>query len=67
MNSFVEPFFHADIYRQACSFSIGPVPTVEKPVCSIEDVMILPPLSKRPTGRPKKNRSASIGEFKRVI
>ncbi|KAL7239369.1 hypothetical protein ACSBR2_005304 [Camellia fascicularis] len=67
LNSFVEPFFHADMYRQAYSFSIGPVPTVEKPLCSIEDAMILPPLSKRPAGRPKKNKIASTGEFKRVI
>ncbi|KAL7204402.1 hypothetical protein ACSBR2_017469 [Camellia fascicularis] len=67
LNSFVEPFFHADIYRQAYSFSMGPVRTVEKPLCSIEDAMILPPLSKRPAGRLKKNIIASIGEFKRVI
>ncbi|KAL7250308.1 hypothetical protein ACSBR1_012336 [Camellia fascicularis] len=67
LNSFVEPFFHADMYRQAYSFSIGPVPTVEKPVCSIDDAMILPLLSKRPAGRPKKNRISSAGEFKRVI
>ncbi|KAL7161112.1 hypothetical protein ACSBR2_041714 [Camellia fascicularis] len=67
LNSFVEPFFHADMYRQAYSFSIGSVPTVEKSVCSIDDAMILPPLSKRPAGRPKKNRIASTGEFKRVI
>ncbi|KAL7204090.1 hypothetical protein ACSBR2_017203 [Camellia fascicularis] len=45
----------------------GLVPTVEKPLYSIEDAMILPPLSKRPAGRPKKNRIASTGEFKRVI
>ncbi|KAL7203676.1 hypothetical protein ACSBR2_016858 [Camellia fascicularis] len=55
------------MYRQAYSFSIGPVPTIEKPVCSIDDAMILPPLSKRPARRPKKNRISSIGEFKRVI
>ncbi|KAL7206374.1 hypothetical protein ACSBR2_019153 [Camellia fascicularis] len=67
LNSFVEPFFHADMYRQAYSFSIGLVLTIEKPLCSIEDAMILPPLSKRPAGRPKKNRIASSGEFKRVI
>ncbi|KAL7208552.1 hypothetical protein ACSBR1_030318 [Camellia fascicularis] len=67
LNSFVEPFFHADMYRQAYSFSIGPVPTVEKPVCSIDDVMILPPLSKRLAGRPKKNIIISTGEFTRVM
>ena len=67
MNSFVEPFFHADMYCQAYSFSIGPVSTVEKPVCSIDDAMILLPLSKRLVGRPKKNRIAFTGEFKRVI
>ncbi|KAL7259536.1 hypothetical protein ACSBR1_005431 [Camellia fascicularis] len=67
LNFFVEPFFHADMYRQAYSFSIGPVPTVEKPLYSIEDAMILPPLSKRPAGRPKKNRITSTGEFKMVI
>ncbi|KAL7220127.1 hypothetical protein ACSBR2_013062 [Camellia fascicularis] len=67
LNLFFEPFFHADMYRQAYSFSIGLVPTVEKPVCSIDDAMILPPLSKRPAGSPKKNRIASTKEFKRVI
>ncbi|KAL7211201.1 hypothetical protein ACSBR2_014137 [Camellia fascicularis] len=67
LNSFVEPFFHADMCRQAYPFSIGPVPTVEKPMCRIDDAMILPPLSKRPARRPKKNRISSVGEFKRVI
>ncbi|KAL7230498.1 hypothetical protein ACSBR2_008889 [Camellia fascicularis] len=67
LNSFVESFFHADIYCQAYSLSIGPAPIVEKPVYSIDDTMILPPLSKRPTGRLKKNRIASTGEFKRVM
>ncbi|KAL7169563.1 hypothetical protein ACSBR2_034571 [Camellia fascicularis] len=59
LNSFVEPFFHADMYRQAYLFSIGPVPTVEKPMRSIDNAMILSPLSKRPAGRPKKNIIAS--------
>ncbi|KAL7229050.1 hypothetical protein ACSBR2_007698 [Camellia fascicularis] len=64
LNSFVKPFFHVDMYRQAYSFSIGPVPTVEKLVCSIDDAMILPPLSKKLAGRPKKNIVASTGELK---
>ncbi|KAL7205821.1 hypothetical protein ACSBR2_018693 [Camellia fascicularis] len=55
------------MYCQAYSFSIGPVPTVEKPMCSIDNAMILSPLSKRPAGRPKKNIIASTGEFKRVM
>ncbi|KAL7162264.1 hypothetical protein ACSBR2_042696 [Camellia fascicularis] len=67
LNSFVESFFHADMYRQAYSFSISPVLTVEKPVCSVDDAMILPQLCKRPAGRPKKNKIAFTGEFKRVI
>ncbi|CAL5370072.1 unnamed protein product [Camellia sinensis] len=56
LNSFVE-----------YSFSIGTVPTVEKPVCSIDDAMLLIPLGKRPAGRQKKNIIASIREFKRVM
>ncbi|KAL7208908.1 hypothetical protein ACSBR1_030612 [Camellia fascicularis] len=67
LNSFVEPFFHTDMYRQASSFSIGPVSTIEKHVLNIDDDMILPPLSKRPVGRPKKNRIAYTKEFKRVM
>ncbi|KAL7258182.1 hypothetical protein ACSBR1_004324 [Camellia fascicularis] len=67
LNSFVKPFFHADMYHQAYSFSIGPVLTIEKPMCSVDDALILPPLSKRPTGRLKKNIIAFIGEFKRVM
>ncbi|KAL7234137.1 hypothetical protein ACSBR1_017686 [Camellia fascicularis] len=67
LNSFDEPFFHADMYRQAYSFSIGPVLIVEKLVYTIDDAMILPPFSKRPARKPKKNRIASIGEFKQVM
>ncbi|KAL7176256.1 hypothetical protein ACSBR2_029744 [Camellia fascicularis] len=67
LNLFDEPFFHANVYRQAYSFSIGLVSIVEKPVYTIDDDMILPPLSKRPAGRSKKNIIASTGEFKRVI
>ncbi|KAL7232125.1 hypothetical protein ACSBR2_010193 [Camellia fascicularis] len=67
LNSFVDPFFHADMYHQAYSFLIGPISTVEKPVCSIDDATILPPLSKRPAERLKKNIIVSIGEFKRVM
>lgn len=67
LNSFVEPFFHTDMYRQAYSFSIGPIPIVGKPMYSIDDTMVLPLLSKRPSGRPKNNRIASTGEFKRVM
>ncbi|KAL7211971.1 hypothetical protein ACSBR2_014765 [Camellia fascicularis] len=67
LNSFVELFFHADIYSQAYLLSISPVLTVEKPMCSIDDAMILPLLSKRPAGRPKKNRIAFIREVKRVM
>ncbi|KAL7232572.1 hypothetical protein ACSBR2_010558 [Camellia fascicularis] len=67
LNSFVEQFFHANMYRQAYLFSIGPIPIVEKHVCSVDDAMILPPLSKRPAERPKKNIIASTGEFKRVM
>ena len=67
LNSFVKPFFHTDMYRQAYSFSIGPIPTIEKPVCSIDDAIILPLLSKRLVRKPKKNRISSIGEFKKVM
>ncbi|KAL7265392.1 hypothetical protein ACSBR1_003208 [Camellia fascicularis] len=59
LNSFVELFFHSDMYREAYLFSIDPVPTIKKPMYSIDDAMILPPLSKRPVGRLKKNRIAS--------
>ncbi|KAL7198750.1 hypothetical protein ACSBR2_021116 [Camellia fascicularis] len=43
------------------------LPTVEKLVCSIVNAMILSPLSKRPVGRPKKNRIASTREFNGVM
>ncbi|KAL7259771.1 hypothetical protein ACSBR1_005610 [Camellia fascicularis] len=67
LNLFIKPFFHADMYCQAYSFSIGPVLTVEKPIYTIDDTMILSPLSKRPAGRLKKNRIVSTGKFKRVM
>lgn len=40
LNLFVEPFFHIDMYCQACSFSIGPASTAKKLVYTIDDAMI---------------------------
>ncbi|KAL7245700.1 hypothetical protein ACSBR2_000934 [Camellia fascicularis] len=64
LNSFVEPFFHVDMYRQAYSFSIESVPTVEKLVCSIDGAMILPPLSKRLAGSQRRKELLQLESLK---
>ena len=61
-STFVEQFFTVDEYKAAYSGYIQPIPTVDKPSFSEDDVIIHPPAIKRPAGRPKKNRIPSQGE-----
>ncbi|KAG5540568.1 hypothetical protein RHGRI_020698 [Rhododendron griersonianum] len=66
LNACVERYFHVECYREAYSRPIMPVPTLWKPEVS-GDVVLLPPLSRKPPGRNKKKRIRSFGEKVRPI
>ncbi|KAI8555514.1 hypothetical protein RHMOL_Rhmol05G0178900 [Rhododendron molle] len=57
LNDFVEPCYLVYSLREAYSKSIEPIPTVYKPdfVADSDDVILLP-LQRRPTGRPRTER-----------
>ncbi|KAF5931839.1 hypothetical protein HYC85_028010 [Camellia sinensis] len=62
LNNCVEKYFHVENYREAYAAVIFPIPSVEKPDFCSSDFIILPPIVKRPTGRPRKSRIPSQGE-----
>ncbi|KAL6219820.1 hypothetical protein ACLB2K_007579 [Fragaria x ananassa] len=62
---FIDPYFTAEYYRMCYSFPIAPLNNVDASCSSTED-FILPPVTKKPAGRPKSKRIASAGEKKRI-
>ena len=62
LNDCVEKYFHVENYREAYAAAIFPIPSVEKPDFCSNDFIILPPIVKRPAGRPRKSRIPSQGE-----
>nr|XP_011463531.1 PREDICTED: uncharacterized protein LOC101310601 [Fragaria vesca subsp. vesca] len=58
---FIDPYFTAEYYRMCYSFPIAPLSNVDAS-CSSTEEFILPPVTKRPAGRPKSKRIASAGE-----
>ncbi|KAL6132074.1 hypothetical protein ACLB2K_070445 [Fragaria x ananassa] len=62
---FINPYFTAEYYRMCYSFSITPLSNVDA-FCSFTEDFILPPVTKRPAGRPKSKRIASAGEKKLI-
>ncbi|KAL7219948.1 hypothetical protein ACSBR2_012914 [Camellia fascicularis] len=62
LNALVEPYFHVSTYQLSYSHTIYPIPIVEKSHANPENYVILPPVMRRPPGRPKKKRIPSKGE-----
>ena len=68
LNMLVDRFFHVSTYEDAYSKPIFPIVTVGKPAVHVEDVVILPPITRKQPRRPKKNRfSFRIEKFKSRI
>jgi zinc finger SWIM domain-containing protein 3 len=65
LNSFVEPFFHTEMYRLSYSYPIFPIPNIDKPETTSQNMLIRPPLCKKPPGRPANKRIPSRGEYTR--
>ncbi|KAH7864218.1 hypothetical protein Vadar_027098 [Vaccinium darrowii] len=65
LNSFVEPFFHTEMYCSSYSDPIFPIPNIDKPETTSQNMLIRPPLCKKPAGRPTNKRIPSRGECTR--
>ncbi|GJU35656.1 uncharacterized protein Tco_1184010 [Tanacetum coccineum] len=64
-DSYVDPYFTIDKFKEACALEISPIPDKDQwaPIDTSEK--IYPPVIKRPVGRPKKNRIVPHDETKK--
>ncbi|KAI8567854.1 hypothetical protein RHMOL_Rhmol02G0154000 [Rhododendron molle] len=65
--NYVDPYYMVEMYREVYSLPIYPIPTLWKPAPGGNEDTILPPLSRKPSGRPRKKRLRSNGEKIRPI
>ena len=63
---YVEPYFHVCFYKKSLEHSIHPVTYYGRVEHSVSKPSILPPISKKLPGRPKKERIPSGGENVRM-
>ncbi|XP_028112943.1 uncharacterized protein LOC114311063 [Camellia sinensis] len=66
LNCFLDDYYCVSSYCDSYSHSIYPVPSMWKPNVVVDDDVVLPPLCKRPAGRPRTERIPSKGEIKRI-
>ncbi|KAF7120459.1 hypothetical protein RHSIM_Rhsim13G0152800 [Rhododendron simsii] len=62
MSEYVDPYYFSQTFRASYSNSIHPIPTVWMPERPVDEDFLLPPLCKKPPGRPKNKRIPSRGE-----
>ncbi|KAG5515136.1 hypothetical protein RHGRI_036244 [Rhododendron griersonianum] len=62
MTEYVDPYYFSQTFRCSYSTSIHPIPTVWMPERPVDEDFLLPPLCKKPPGRPKNKRIPSRGE-----
>ncbi|CAL5322220.1 unnamed protein product [Camellia sinensis] len=58
----VEPFYYTSKFKACYAKSVYSIPTAEKPLVAMDDVVVLLPICKKPPGRPRKNRIPSKDE-----
>ncbi|XP_039123290.1 uncharacterized protein LOC120259897 [Dioscorea cayenensis subsp. rotundata] len=61
---YVDLYFSSEKIRVAYSLEIGPMPDINQWTTNSQVNALLPPLSRRPPGRPKKNRIRAADEIK---
>ncbi|XP_061988858.1 uncharacterized protein LOC133741866 [Rosa rugosa] len=66
---YVNELYKVDKYRETYSFPINPLPSISKQVHDFgrDAVILQPPLTRRPPGRPRKKRFRKRSEKTRVI
>ncbi|XP_028073479.1 uncharacterized protein LOC114275683 [Camellia sinensis] len=58
----IDAVFYIDTFQATYSGTIYPIPTVERPMFNLNELLIAPPTVKRPLSRPKRKRISSKGE-----
>ncbi|KAL7249647.1 hypothetical protein ACSBR1_011768 [Camellia fascicularis] len=66
LNCFLDDYYCVRSYCDSYLHSIYPIPSIWKPNVVVDDDVVLPPLCKRPTGRPRTKRIPSKDEIKRI-
>ncbi|KAL7210039.1 hypothetical protein ACSBR1_031586 [Camellia fascicularis] len=66
LNCFLDDYDRISSYCDSYSHSIYLIPSMWKPNIVVDDDVVLPPLCKRPTGRPRTERIPSKDEIKRI-
>ncbi|XP_028063809.1 uncharacterized protein LOC114267027 [Camellia sinensis] len=66
LNCFLDDYYRVSSYCDSYSHSVYLVPSMWKPNVVVDDDVVLPPLCKRPAGRPRTERIPSKGEIKRI-
>ncbi|XP_028080798.1 uncharacterized protein LOC114282353 [Camellia sinensis] len=66
LNCFLDDYYRVCSYCDSCPHSIYPIPNMWKPNVVLDDDVVLPPLCKKPAGRPRTERIPSKGEIKRI-
>ncbi|KAI8542103.1 hypothetical protein RHMOL_Rhmol08G0113000 [Rhododendron molle] len=62
LTEYVDPYYFSQTFRASYSTSIHPIPTVWMPERPVDEDFLLPPLCKKPPGRPKNKRIPSREE-----
>ncbi|XP_062021231.1 uncharacterized protein LOC133737747 [Rosa rugosa] len=64
---YIDKYFQVDMFKKSYSFPICPITNVDMSSSESASECILPPLSKRPPGRPRVKRFKSVGEAEKKL
>ncbi|XP_062028709.1 uncharacterized protein LOC133744654 [Rosa rugosa] len=66
-HDYIDKYFSVDMFKKSYSFPIRPTTNVDMSSSESSTDCILPPLAKRPPGRPRVKRFKSIGEVEKKL
>ncbi|XP_024199871.1 uncharacterized protein LOC112203081 [Rosa chinensis] len=64
---YIDKYFHVDMFKKSYSSPIRPITNVDMSSSESASECILPPLAKRPPGRPRVKRFKSVGEVEKKL
>ncbi|XP_039131891.1 uncharacterized protein LOC120268648 [Dioscorea cayenensis subsp. rotundata] len=62
---YVDDYFSVDKYKATYQMEVAPMPDINEWVITGDGESLLPPISRRPAGRPRKNRIKDFDEVKK--
>ncbi|XP_024199864.1 uncharacterized protein LOC112203075 [Rosa chinensis] len=67
VDDYIDKYFHVDMFKKSYSSPIRPITNVDMSSSESTSQCILPPLAKRPPGRPRVKRFKSVGEVEKKL